>query len=204
MPLIFDSPAVPSALVNPKDLKLDLLRGQDYESDGTTLRTATYNGADILLDGSPIVTVANVKALDLTFDNSDNALIVYTDMSDNVHLYDDSDQSTTDFAVTGQDPRIHNDRQAEPMTVITYRRTNDVLYRDSTDDFSAEAQVDDGSPLQVRTLTGAALGTNDRFQFRGLPVATAPDSTGSGSGSIAVPPSVFDMALLGVISDRPK
>lgn len=129
MPLLLDSPAVPSPLVDPKDLKLSLLRGQDFESDGTTLRTATYDGANILLDGAPLVAVANVKALDLTFDTDDNALVVYTDSSDNLFVYDDSDQSTTPFAVTAQDPRIHNDRQVAPSIVLSYRRSNDVFYR---------------------------------------------------------------------------
>lgn len=129
MTLILDSPAVPSALVDPKDLKLDLLRGQDFESDGTTLRTATYDGAGILLDGAPLVAVADVRALDLTFDASDNALVVYADSSDNVFVYDDSDQSVTALSSMGEDPRIHNDRQASPSIVLSYRRGDDVFYR---------------------------------------------------------------------------
>lgn len=53
--------------------------------------------------------------------------------------------------------------------------------------FGDETQVDDGSPLQVRTYSGGALGTNDRVQFRGLPVATAPESTGFGTGFVGAP-----------------
>lgn len=53
--------------------------------------------------------------------------------------------------------------------------------------FGPEIQVDDGTPLEVRNLTGAALGENDRFQFRGTPTASVQDSTGFGSVVVGPP-----------------
>lgn len=135
MTLILDNPAVPSGLVEPKNLKLDLLVGQDFESDGLTLRTATYDGVNILIDGSPLVAAADVKSLDLTFDAADNALVIYTDNTDNVFMYDDDGALISDLSVTGVNPRIHNDRQAAPSIVVSYQRGNDVFYR-----------IDDGQP----------------------------------------------------------
>lgn len=182
MPLIFEPSAVPSTLAAPKDLKLNPLRAQDYLSDGVTLRTATYDGTQVLLDGSALFAFANAKALDLTFDASNSPLLLLTDTSDGLHFYDGS---VTDLSVTGFEPRIHNDRQTEPTIVVAYRRGNDVFYREYADGtLGTETQVPD---LQVRTLTGAALGTNDRFQFRGLPVTAAAQPTGSGEATVAPP-----------------
>lgn len=53
--------------------------------------------------------------------------------------------------------------------------------------FGDETKVDDGAQLQVRTLTGGGLGTNNRFQFRGLPVSPAAENTGFGSGTMSAP-----------------
>ena len=191
MSLTFSTSPIPAAVNAPKNAKLELLVGRDYDSTGT-LRTATYNGAQVLLDGVPLFAMPNVLELDLTFDQSDAVAVSYV-LGTRVWLYW-FDTTASMFVHTnindGRDVRIDldlNDRRAGSQIILAYWRAGLVYYRSQLDRYTIEYPV----PFITASaaLDVAGYGVNNRYVFEARDDNTGiPDSTQVGVAAVTIPP----------------
>lgn len=115
------------AVAQPKGRRIDPLVAQALDGSGAT-RTARYDGANVLLDGTPLFSAVGVTYIDLTFDNDDRPLVVYSVASSALLIYD-GQLPLLSLGGTGEEPHIHNDGLPDGSIVISYRRGVDVFYR---------------------------------------------------------------------------